>query len=85
MGYASYTITRNGQQVEAGYAVTAPCDQPDCGTQIDCGLDALCGQSPGGDEFGCGQYFCDRHLYIAPDGETGYRCLSCNARTEAGS
>jgi len=83
MGYASYTITRNGQQIEAGYAIEAECEQPDCTEQITRGLDQLCGMTPGGDEFGCGAYCCDRHLSLAPDGEEGWRCPACNARNEA--
>lgn len=77
MGYAHYEIYRNGQKIEAGYAVEAECEQPDCTEQIDRGLDYLCGQMPGGHEFGCGGYFCGQHLYMAPDGERGYLCGSC--------
>lgn len=77
MGYAHYEIYRNGQKIEAGYAVEAECEQPDCKEQIDRGLDYLCGQMPGGDEFGCGGYFCGQHLYMAPEGEHGYLCSAC--------
>lgn len=62
MGYASYEIYRNGEKIEAGYAVTAACDKDGCTKEIDRGLAFLCGQTPGGDEFGCGGYFCADHL-----------------------
>lgn len=63
MGYARYDITRNGQTIKAGYAVEATCEEPECSARIDRGLDYLCGQTPGGDEHGCGGYFCGQHLY----------------------
>jgi hypothetical protein len=66
MGYAQYTISRNGEEIEAGYAVQTVCEQPDCNEEIDRGLAHLCGATPGGDEYGCGGYFCGQHLYMAP-------------------
>lgn len=62
MGYASYTISRNGETIDAGYAVEAECDKDGCAARIDRGLAYLCGQTPGGDEFGCGGYFCGDHM-----------------------
>lgn len=63
MGYGRYTLP-DGR--EAGYMVTATCDQPGCLVRIDRGLGYLCGQSPDGhrdpSEPGCGRYFCDQHL-----------------------
>jgi|GEM_PF-3435816 len=62
MGYASY-ILPDGR--EAGYAVQARCDGPDCTTKIFRGMDALCGEHPEGyrkeEEPGCGRYFCPNH------------------------
>ena len=63
MGYAHYEIIRNGQQIEAGYAVETVCEKPGCTEKIHRGLAYLCGQTPGGDEYGCGGYFCDTHLH----------------------
>lgn len=80
MGYAYYEIVRNGEKIEAGYGVEAMCDKPDCVEKISRGLDALCGETPGGDEHGCGGYFCDEHLYMAPDGQNGWRCFLCRDR-----
>ncbi|MER7794921.1 hypothetical protein [Streptomyces sp. NPDC097640] len=80
MGYAHYEVIRNGERIEAGYAVEAMCDRPDCTAKVWRGLDALCGQTPGGDEFGCGGYFCDADLYLAPEGQNGYRCFLCRDR-----
>lgn len=74
MGYAIYE--RNGR--DCGYGVPAVCDHPDCNERIDRGLANLCGEEPGGDEFGCGLYFCGSHLFLPPrDGEPGWRCPAC--------
>lgn len=75
MGNAHYEINRNGEPIKAGYLVEAMCDKPDCTNRIDRGIGALCGETPGGDEYGCGGYFCDQHLYMAPEGQIGYRCI----------
>lgn len=82
MGYAHYEITRNGETIEAGYAVDAVCDQEGCTTEIDRGLGYLCGETPGGTEHACGGYFCSEHLYIPPNGETGYLCGTCMPDTD---
>ncbi|MGV9352301.1 hypothetical protein [Streptomyces misionensis] len=81
MGNARYEIYRNGQKIEAGYDVKAVCEQPDCKAQIDRGLAYLCGNEPGGDEYGCGGYFCANHLYLgsgAPVAEG--LCANCMHR-----
>lgn len=79
MGYARYTITRNGQQIEAGYMVEAECEQPDCAAITHRGIEQFCGETPGGDEYGCGRYFCDRHLVLPSDeNRTGWRCVACD-------
>lgn len=80
MGYASYEIYRNGEKIEAGDAVEAMCDKPDCTTMTNRGLDSLCGETPGGDEFGCGGYFCSEHLYMGPENQIGWRCFLCRDR-----
>ncbi|MBM9505044.1 hypothetical protein [Actinacidiphila acididurans] len=77
MGYARYTVHRNGEEIEAGYAVEVVCEESGCAEPIDRGLDFLCGQTPGGDEFGCGGYFCYAHQHAAPNGEFGQRCARC--------
>ena len=79
MGYAHYTITRDGEDIEAGYSVDATCEQGDCGEEIDRGLYHLCGDTPGDErEHGCGHYFCGSHLYMATDGDwTGELCGKC--------
>jgi hypothetical protein len=76
MGYMCYTITRRGEEIEAGYGVETVCEQDDCPAQIDRGLAYLCGDVPGGDEYGCGGYFCGKHLYGAG------RCKSCLDKAE---
>ncbi|MBQ1118456.1 hypothetical protein [Streptomyces sp. C3-3] len=62
MGYAHYEIHRNGETIQAGYAVEAVCEKDGCNEKIDRGLGYLCGKTPGGDEHGCGGYYCDPHL-----------------------
>ena len=64
MGYAYYEITRNGEKIEAGYSVETVCEEPGCAEKIDRGFAHLCGATPGGDEYGCGGYFCGKHLYL---------------------
>jgi hypothetical protein len=63
MGYAYYEITRNGETIQAGYTVPTICEEDGCNEQIDRGLAHLCGATPGGDEYGCGGYYCGQHLY----------------------
>ena len=63
MGYAYYEIIRNGEKIEAGYGVEAVCERDGCDAKIDRGLAYLCGKTPGGDEHGCGGYFCENDLY----------------------
>lgn len=67
---------RDGSTIEAGYAVTATCDENGCTDAIDRGLAYRCG----GADFdqGCGHYFCAAHLYWHGDGQ---RCPTCNANT----
>jgi hypothetical protein len=79
MGNANYTIWRNGQAIEAGYDVATTCEEPGCKADIDRGLAYLCGQTPGGDEHGCGGYYCGSHLFIGPSEETGDLCGRCIA------
>lgn len=80
MGYAHYTLA-DGR--EAGYSVTDVCNEPDvCNEKIDRGLGYLCGGTPGGDEYGCGGYFCGAHLYGGPDECVGGQCARCLAAWE---
>lgn len=78
MGYANYEISRNGQTIQAGYAVEAICEETGCEEKIDRGLGHLCGKNPGGDEHGCGSYYCGQHLTY------GNQCQRCGeAATKA--
>lgn len=67
MGNASYVLP-DGR--EAGYAVTAACDLPECEETVHRGLDALCGTLPSrpSEEWGCGLYFCGLHQ------RSGHQC-----------
>lgn len=79
MGYAHYVLP-DGR--EAGYDVEDVCNWDGCDEEIDRGLGYLCGKTPGGDEFGCGKYFCNEHLYLSEQG--GWRCEPClDAEVEA--
>jgi hypothetical protein len=63
MGYAWYDTPMG----PAGYGVGDTCHQDECPESIDRGLSYLCGSTPGrADEHGCGEWFCDQHLYMAP-------------------
>lgn len=52
---------------DIGYGVPAVCDHPGCGETIDRGLSYVCGGQPKGGEYGCGLYFCGKHLRYAGD------------------
>jgi hypothetical protein len=73
MGYAVYE--RNGR--DCGYGIPAVCDHPACDEKIDRGLAYLCGKDPGGDEFGCGLYFCSTHLALGIGKGAGFQCERC--------
>jgi hypothetical protein len=63
MGYAHYGTPMG----PAGYGITDVCYQKGCSETINRGLAYLCGSTPGyADEYGCGHWFCDQHLYIPP-------------------
>lgn len=83
MGYALYEITRNGEKIEAGYAVETVCEEDGCEEQIDRGLAHLCGATPGGDEYGCGGYYCGQHLYGGIGPAEGL-CGRCSRASEHG-
>ncbi|MFD7867981.1 hypothetical protein [Streptomyces sp. NPDC059783] len=80
MGNMHGTVYRNGKKTQVGYGVSATCEHPTCIEQIDRGLAHLCGETHGDTENGCGGYYCDIHLYMAPEGQTGYRCILCRDR-----
>lgn len=89
MGYAHYVLA-DGR--EAGYGVSSTCEAGECEEKIDRGLAYLCGQMPGGDEHGCGGYFCYEHLlegYVADEQPRRFvaapcsLCPTCYARWEA--
>jgi hypothetical protein len=82
MGYAYYEITRNGETIQAGYSVETICEAEEgCDEKIDRGLAHLCGATPGGDEYGCGGYFCADHLYGGIGPAEGL-CWQCTRRHE---
>lgn len=80
MGNAHYTIHRMGREVEAGYGVSDVCNWTPCKEEIDRGLSYLCGATPGGDEYGCGHYFCEKHLSTPLQDGTPDLCPRCRSR-----
>lgn len=80
MGYACYYVHNHDRH--CGYAVPAVCEHPDCNEEIDRGLSYVCGDEPGGGEYGCGLYFCSRHMtgYRKPRGSDRYHqfCKRCH-------
>jgi len=82
MGYAHYKIARGGQTIEAGYGVETVCEQDGCEEKIDRGLGYLCGAEPGGDEYGCGGYFCGHHLFGSSAPIANGLCASCSGKQE---
>lgn len=77
MGYGSYVIFGGPHDGEwGGYSIVTTCDEPGCGADIDRGLSYLCGRAPGGDEHGCGGYFCGEHQFLGPP-DGGFVCERC--------
>ncbi|MBO8189222.1 hypothetical protein [Streptomyces spirodelae] len=84
MGNMHYEIYRDGERLDAGYGVEAVCEETGCQEQIDRGLAYLCGSTPGGDEYGCGRYYCGKHLYLGSGAPVSSGlCLRYDARYTA--
>ncbi|WP_432070869.1 hypothetical protein [Streptomyces sp. AA1529] len=85
MGYARYQIHRGGQKLDAGYDVETVCEETGCQETIDRGLAHLCGSTPGGDEYGCGGYYCGHHLHLGSGAPVSSGlCRRCDTRYAAG-
>lgn len=69
----------NAQERAIGYGVKARCDLWRCWKKIDRGLAYVCGDMHDGGDYGCGGYFCYRHLYFyyAPNGDSVRLCADC--------
>ena len=66
---------------DIGYGVPAWCDHPECSKVINRGLAYVCGGEPYGGEFGCGLFFCERHLYmLVRSGYARQLCERCTRR-----
>ncbi len=61
---------------DIGYGVPAWCDHPKCNEEINRGLGYVCGNAPYGGEYGCGLYFCSKHLLFSSHDTV--RCLRCH-------
>lgn len=73
MGWA-YGQNSEGRNV--GYGVPATCDLKHCRNKIDRGLGFVCGGMHDGGQWGCGGYFCSKHLFMGPSG-VGQLCEAC--------
>jgi hypothetical protein len=79
----------SGWNRDIGYGVPSICDFPACNEEIDRGLSFVCGGEPYGGEYGCGLFFCPKHLsYRKPrgaDNDTQLcpRCYSYRGAYEA--
>lgn len=73
-GYARLSDGR-----EVGYSIQATCEDPGCINHIDRGLSYVCGTMHGDTEFGCGHYFCTKHLHFVEfkNGTTSQVCAKC--------
>ena len=73
MGWSLGYDSKWGRDI--GYGVPAYCDHPGCMAEIDRGLAYVCGGEPYGGEYGCGLYFCAKHLYLSA--RRPQRCARC--------
>lgn len=80
MGWG-YGINMLGREV--GYTVAAICDEPDCTARIDRGLAYTCGDAPDGGDYGCGGYFCGKHLTYGRQRHASF-CRRCLATSHKG-
>lgn len=65
MGWGNCGLDNLGRPI--GYNFEGTCDYPECEEKIYRGLDAVCGSMHYGGEFGCGRYFCSKHLIIGKE------------------
>jgi len=82
MGWGNCGRDDRGRKI--GYYFVAKCDQQGCKVKIDRGLSHVCGNMHGGDELGCGQYYCTQHLICVEtkDGRSDQLCEACYAISE---
>jgi hypothetical protein len=80
MGWG-YGINALGREI--GYTVPASCDEPRCNESIDRGLAYVCGGMHDGGDYGCGGYFCGKHLSFAARRKGEY-CGRCLRRSRSG-
>lgn len=76
-----YSVGRNSTGRDIGYGVPAFCDSPSCKTEIDRGMDYLCGDFQE-EEKGCGLYFCSNHTFWNEKEKT-FTCMRCLSGKDA--
>lgn len=63
---------------EMGYAHEGICAHPGCEKKIDHGLSYVCGGMHQGGQYGCGDYFCTKHLAYLDEPEIpDPLCVTC--------
>ncbi len=67
----------NDWQRDIGYAVPAVCDHPRCNEAIDRGMAYVCGGQAYGGDYGCGLFFCAKHLYFGRSADAPQLCKKC--------
>lgn len=75
MGWAGPFQLSDGRM--GGYAVQATCDLSGCEAKIDRGLAYVCGDMHDGDEYACGRYFCQAHLFMGATIPRSQMCGEC--------
>lgn len=77
MGWGHCGTDDKGREI--GYCIQATCDEPGCDAEVDRGLAYVCGRMHGGDEYTCGGYFCEKHLFCGEaNGEVFSCCQKCH-------
>lgn len=81
MGWSHCGTDEDGRDI--GYGIQAVCDEEGCDKEIDRGLAYVCGDMHGGSQWGCGRYFCGKHLFMGPPGQMCDACYEAYAATES--
>lgn len=82
MGWA-HGIDKNGREV--GYGVVDTCHHPECKREVDRGLGCRCGGvSNLHDDYGCGDFFCGKHLFFGKEDQLCPACFKAEQTQEDG-
>jgi hypothetical protein len=73
----------NGSGRHVGYEVPGTCDHKGCAEPIVRSVTQACGGHHDGSTRGCGEYFCNGHIFIGANSWTEYLCGDCYDRMAA--